>query len=174
MASNGRYVVTVLDEGLEKSLENLSRLLGPAGLATFMQVAVGPWLQKRAKERFSNEGDDASGAWAPLAPATVAIRESQQYPGEHPINRRTGELENWVTGGGGWAAIPHALGATLHYPARVPSGELGNKVKVAQTGGMAPRARNTTPPRPVLAVDTTDLLAVMTALAVEVDQAIVP
>lgn len=153
--------ITVEAESVMAVLRSLDSALSPEGMAAFLGAEVGPYLAMRAKRRFEDEGDEASGKWAPLLPATVAIRAANpDWPvgGEHPINKRTGEMEAWVTGGS-FMAMPHALGATLRYPGRAPSGELARKVETAQKG------RGRAVPRPVLAVDQADLLFVVTRLA---------
>lgn len=159
----------VHDAEVEKALFNLTLLLSPPGLGAFLGTSIGPYLTRRAKERFSSEGDDASGPWAPLKPYTVQVREEGNWPvsGEHPINRRTGELENWVVGSG-WDAYPTAAGATLRFPGTKPSGELRDKVQTAQHG----RTNPSTVPRPVLAVNETDLLFTLTAFAAAVKESV--
>lgn len=149
-------------ESVVAMLEKMDTALSPVGMASFLSVEVGPYLQMRASNRFANEGDEVSGKWAQLQPATQQIRASRSdWPvgPDHPINKRTGELEAWVTGGA-ILAMPHALGATLRYPGREPTGELKKKVETAQRGRSKPR----TVARPVLGVDATDLLFVTTRL----------
>lgn len=153
------------DRALRRALDNLIVLLSPAGAAAFLGSTVGPYLSERAQKRFANEGDDAVGMWAMLKPATVMIREKQGYGGEHPINRRTGELEEWVVNGG-WDAYPSGFGASLRYPERAPAGELRSKVETAQRG----RSEPATVPRPVLAVNETDLLFVQAALVAGIEE----
>lgn len=153
--------ISIEAESVIAVLRSLDSALSPEGMAAFLGLEVAPYLAERAKRRFADEGDDASGKWAPLLPATQAIRAaSPEWPvgPDHPINRRTGELEDWVTGGS-FAAMPHALGATLRYPGTPPSGELARKVETAQRG------RNRTVPRPVLSVSEADLVFVVTRLA---------
>jgi hypothetical protein len=157
------------DHDVEKSLSDLMILLSQEGLTAFLQFQIGPYLARRGKERFASEGDDVSGPWAPLQPATVAIREHGPWAvgGEHPINRREGELENWVVGDTGYA-YPVDTGATLHFPKKRPRGELLEKVKTAQLG----RSHPSTVPRPVLGVNETDMIFFQTALSLAVEEAI--
>lgn len=144
---------TVDDHDVEKMLDDVIRFLSPNGAMAFLQGVIGPYLSKRAGDRFKDEGDDVVGKWQELHPATVAIREAGNWPvgGDHPINRRSGELENWVVQGG-WAAYPTALGASMQYPKNRPTGELKHKVTVAQSG------EGRTPARPVLGVNEADLM----------------
>lgn len=154
------FYTKVDDKALRRALENLISLLSPVGAAAWLGEAVGPYLSERAGTRFATEGDDASGQWLPLKEPTIAIREEQGYGGAHPINRRTGELEEWVVDGG-WDAYPTGFGASMRYPGTQPAGELRKKVETAQRGRPDPN----TAPRPVLAVNETDLLFVTAAFA---------
>lgn len=143
-------------------LERVEEALGGAQLSPWLAAVIGPYLKMRADRRFKSEGDEASGKWAPLLPATQQIRGSHpEWPvgPDHPINKRTGELEAWVTGGT-FLVMPNAVGATLRYPGNAPRGELASKVKTAQKGKANPK----TVARPILAVDTTDLGYVMSQM----------
>lgn len=151
--------------GVQAMLSHLESKLHPPQMGMFLQAYVEPYLQKRAGDRFSNEGDDAVGKWAPLKPATEGIRSSQGYGSAHPINRRTGELEDYIRNTPGSVLI-HPAGANLTYPGTPASGELADKVSTAQGG----RANPPTLPRPVLGMNTTDLAAVLTMLAYEIQK----
>lgn len=148
------------------ALGRLAEAFTPEALTAFLGAGVGEYLAKRAEARFKDEGDSAVGKWAPLKEATVNIRLSQNYGGDHPINRRTGELENWVVGSG-WDAYPTGIGATLRYPKANPAGLLRDKVETAQRGLPNP----STVARPVLAIDETDVLQVTALLGVYVTEA---
>jgi hypothetical protein len=148
------------------ALERLVLLLAPHGMSAFLGLEVGPYLSERAKQRFQHEGDDVVGDWAPLQQATVEIREAQNLPGEHPINRRFGALENWVVRGG-WHAYPAGFGGALRYPANDPSGTTREKAITAQKGSLSP----STVPRPVLGVNENDMIFVLTALAFSIQEA---
>jgi hypothetical protein len=152
---------------LDEALDKLILFLSPPATAAFLSAEVGPYLSKRAKERFQGEGDDVVGKWAELKPATVAIRESMNLPGEHPINRRSGELEDWVVSSG-WNAYPTGTGATLRYPKDKPSGTVKDKVMTAQQGSTYPRSV----PRPVLGVNEADLAFVISAYSFAIEEVI--
>ena len=141
-------------------LNHLDSALSPVGLSAFLFGSVTPWLRQRAADRFASEGDDVSGKWEPLKESTIEFREHMGL-GAHPINRRTGELEEYITQGNG-RIIATPLGASLAYPGTdTVSQHLTNKVKTAQSGKKYPR----TPARPVLGVDEKDLAYVVTQLA---------
>lgn len=159
-------IQTVDSRDSDRALERLIALLSPVGAAAFLGTTIGPYLSKRAKERFAGEGDDVVGEWAPLKPITIEMRHSQGFEGG-PINRRTGELENWVVDGG-WEAYPVGFGASMRYPKKAPSGELRKKVETAQKGRKSPN----TVARPVLGVNERDLLFLQTSLTFAVNEAI--
>lgn len=153
--------------GVEEMLARLDTALSAEALAEFLTVKIAPFLGARAKERFHSEGDDASGKWAPLMPATQSIRAfgAQTYGWaigpDHPINRRTGQLEDYITSGNG-KTIPWASGASLVYPDPANAqGELKDKLTTAQKGRVSPK----TVPRKVLAVNETDLDYVLRRLS---------
>jgi hypothetical protein len=150
---------------VEKLLDHLDQKLGPQGLTTFLSMTVYPYLLRRAKERFQNEGDDVVGKWAPLAPATEVIRQTMGYGGAHPINVRTGELERYITQGSITSSVQATpVGAFLQHPSKAPTGKLKKKLKGAQQGDPTSGFRGA-PPRPVLGMDEVDLGFVMAQLA---------
>jgi len=155
---------------VERIIANLMRVLSEHGLVAFLEAEVGPYLSRRAGERFANEGDDVVGTWAPLRPATQAIRAESPYAigPDHPINRRSGELENWVVQGG-WNAYPEGYMATLEYPGSLPTGDLLDKVKTAQSGDVA----TNTVARPVLGLNENDMLWFIAAMTANVEASMV-
>lgn len=150
------------DEEVERLLSRLDAALSPIALAAFMEGSVGPTMLARIESRFEQEGDDASGKWAPLQESTNQIREQLGYPPAHPINVRGGELHNFVTGSARSAAEP--FGASTTIPDSTPTGELYDKLFTAQAGASQVGYRPT-PPRPVLAMDANDLTLVLLQLS---------
>lgn len=155
---------------VETVLGRLDTALSPIALAQFLTGKVAPFLGARAKERFRSEGDAASGNWQELTPHTQSVRAAGalQYGWAigpaHPINKRTGELEDYITSGQG-VTIPWQAGSSLIYPDPAQqSGELATKVKTAQRGKANPK----TPARPVLAVNETDLRFILEALGTHI------
>lgn len=146
--------------GVQAMLTRMENKLLPPNIGAFLHATVDPYLQQRASDRFANEGDDVVGAWSPLQPATAAIRSAHGFGADHPINRRTGELERYIAQSGGDVSL-NPLGATLTFPGTPASGELADKVQTAQVGRSFPN----TVPRPVLGLNDNDLLAVLTATA---------
>lgn len=155
------------DSGVQRALEVLDSALNPIGIASFLGAVVDPYLRGRAKERFTVEGDDVTGAWVPLSTATQTIRASEGYGAAHPINRRTGELERYITQSDNQIQIMPTIGAELTLPGSAPIGKLEDKVKVAQQGDPS-FGRSGTPARPVLGMNEQDLAFVLLALAVHV------
>lgn len=162
-------------EGDAESVEHILRkleleILSETGLALFLSTVVGEYLQQRAMQRFQNQGDDVSGAWAPLKPTTISIREEMGF-GAGPINSRTGELEAFITGSNGSVSVSGGGGSVLTFPGNPPgpgqSGYLETKVMTAQKGRGYPE----TVARPVLGMNEVDLSFVITSLAFYVGEA---
>ena len=149
--------------GVDRMLDHIEAATSPVGLELFMQTTVEPWLRERAQQRFSNEGDDVVGKWEPLQPSTEMIRSQSGYGGDHPINVRTGDLEDYITQS---PALIKTLpsGSALTYPGNKAGGELLAKVETAQGGKKYPF----TVPRPVLGMNENDLLFVLTGLATHI------
>jgi hypothetical protein len=155
------------ERGVLKMLAHLDTCFSPVGMAAFLGGDVTPWLRERAAHRFVQGGDDASGPWAPLRPATVEIRaggiQRGEWPGispTHPINKRTGLMEDFITKGAG-EIVSSPGSTTLYFPKRQVGVKMGldKKVKRAQAGDSRTKAR------PVLAVGEVDLVTVVQSLA---------
>lgn len=150
-------------QGVQEMLNHMDSALNPIGLSVFLFGSISPWLRRRAAQRFAGQGDDASGKWEPLKDSTIEWRESQGF-GSGPINRRTGELENYITQGNG-RIISTPVGSSLAYPGTDSvSPALHKKVSTAQKGKKYPHTK----PRPVLAVNEADLSFLVTSLAFHV------
>lgn len=152
------------NRGVQAMLANIDSALSPSGLASFLGMAVGPWVKERAADRFQSEGDDVTGKWAPLSDTTIDIREKSGFEGAHPINKRTGELEAYITQGQvGIVAAPAV--STLTFPKNPPTTKsLKQKMETAQRG----RSNPSTVARPVLGLGERDLAQVLTMLAFHV------
>jgi hypothetical protein len=155
---NMRFMVH--DKDVERMLDRLNMAVSPVALAGFMQATVGPYLQQRAKARFRSEGDDASGKWAELSTTTHSFRINAGYAPDHPINRRTGRLENYITETQVGVQATASGGAQVTFPKNPPRGATAEKLRTAQHGRHHPR----TVPRPVLAINETDMGFMITAL----------
>lgn len=164
MASSIHVEVVGDTVGVHHALRHLEAKLESPAMMAFMQTVIYPFITQRAVARFRNEGDEVSGKWAPLARATVNFRQSMGFPGEHPINRRTGELERYITGSPA-AILPIGGGVMMKYPPQAATGSLGEKVMTAQKG----KGRPSTRPRPVLALGIADLSFTLTSLATYIE-----
>jgi hypothetical protein len=142
-------------------LTRLEQKMMPGPMIAFMQAAVVPYVQQRIAGRFAAEGDDVTGKWHPLSMETEAIRIKHGYPGPHPINVRTSQMRNALTGSFGNTVS--AGGVTeMEYPNPVNiTGSLARKITTAQMGSMFP----TTPPRPVLGFNMNDSIGITALLA---------
>ena len=136
-------------------LTNLDLKLSPGSMAAFLKNFVVEYLQGVAGERFDTEGDEAvGGKWVPLKESTLRIRADQGLPAG-PINYRTGELRNFVTGSEGSIGID--IGATLEWPSGIPEGgNLMFKYKTAQTG----TSNGKVPARPTVGIGFQDMAAI--------------
>jgi hypothetical protein len=88
---------------LSRKLKSLKRRMAPYGPEGYLVLVAGihQHLQAQAAGYFESEGASSpSGRWAPLRPRTVEVRARLRLPGiggEHPINRRTGDLLDMMT-----------------------------------------------------------------------------
>lgn len=141
--------------GMEKAFEDFE-------LADWLTAKVDPILRARTAARFESEGDAISGKWQSLAPWTVKERERTNFPGEHPINVRTGEMRRHLLGTFPRTSF-HSLGVTMWSPGTDGGSTTAKKVKIAQQGGETPEG-HPVPARPVLGVGPEDLELVLVTL----------
>jgi hypothetical protein len=127
-----------------------------ARLVQFMEEDVVEHFHTETMLRFVHEGDRKSGNWQPLADATQDIRIALGYGGDSPINERTGDLKDFVTTeysilfGEDWAEVT--------IPGDTDNPLTAKKLQTAQQGSSDNHlGYGSTPPRPVLAADDTDL-----------------
>lgn len=142
---------------------SVRRATSAVSMMSFLENVMVKRIREQAVARFASEGDQAvGGPWEQLRPATVTYRQYAGFPGFHPINRRTGEMERYITGSEG-RAVGAAGWAELTYPGSPPGNQvLGRKVYTAQAGWKGESGQ--TNPRPVLAWATSDLAFGVTAL----------
>src|SRR5512140_2118310 len=101
-ASHGSVNVEFMtnDREVVRLLERFDLILDPLRIGAWLETTVDPWFRQRASDRFQSEGDDVSGPWMALKPATWDYRQNNPqgpFPPEHPINVRTGKLGVFVT-----------------------------------------------------------------------------
>lgn len=163
------FDIRVKDRDVERMLTAVNTVISPLGMMGFLKSVATPYVRTRAAQRFASEGDDVSGKWAPLQPATQEIRERLDLPisADHPINRRTGDLEAYITQSDSDVQA-FGMGAQMTYPGKLPgSRALNEKMSTAQTG----RAHPSTVKRPVLGLGITDLAYVIGGIAVAIKEA---
>lgn len=159
--SSGIDVQMQVKENATHQIDAARVLLSGPSTSAYLSTVMYDHLQGRTIRRFRNEGDEAvGGPWQPLNDYTVAIRQSQGYGGDGPINRRTGKMEAFITGSGPGVRST-AEAASLFFPENLPSGEMKRKIERAQRGSRFPA----TPPRPVLAVDWSDMVFFLTSFS---------
>lgn len=139
----------------------MNTTIGGPALADFMALKVYPYLHDRAVDRFTLEGDDASGKWPALHEATQNFREYVGHDREHPINRRTGELEDYIRDVNP-AIVISPDSVTMIYPGDLPNGGvLEKKYRRAQLGS---NQKPYTAARPVIAMNQADYTFIYGAL----------
>lgn len=164
--AGGSVQYLVEDADVVAILQALEVALSPVGLMPWMEGPLAAYMEERVASRFATEGDDVTGKWVPLSAATQAIRTSQGYGGAHPINVRTGEMEEFVR--------THAVhsegdaGVVFHMPQDMPQGELAAKMDMAQNGGTTEQGKPV-PARPVLGMNLADLDVVTRLLSEHVN-----
>ncbi len=140
-------------------LTRLGVKMSTPAMMAWIQAAVVPYLQQRVAQRFAAEGDDVTGKWSPLKVETETIRLKHGYGGAHPINVRTNQMKNYLTGSFGQTTSAGGLtDLEFPHPGNV-TGELAKKIMTAQMGTANPP----TVPRPVLGLNMNDNIA-LTAL----------
>lgn len=175
MGQRGGIDLTILVDQAQaqRAIRAVALATTPGNYARFHYSFTSPYMRSKAKDRFRSHGDTASGPWAPLRDATEEIRENYGFPGASPINVRTHELESFVTGKPGEVQIT-PLDAGFFFPARPTSRAIKEKLETAQRGkpggtplfGGRQGMGAPTPPRPVAAMDATDLIHTLAALEI--------
>lgn len=166
-------LITVQDGEAQALMRAATDATTPASFAKFHYAFTSPYMRSKARDRFKSQGDDASGMWAPLRDATEEIRENAGFPGASPINKRTGGLEAYIVGRPGEVTVT-PIDSALFFPARPRTKAEVEKLKTAQQGkpGGTPLFGKSmgapTPPRPVAAMDATDLIHTMSALQIHI------
>lgn len=133
----------------------------PTSLQNFLMGAARSFLQHRVDARFAAEGDDVSGKWAPLRPATGGIRAALGYRPFHPINVRSGELYKFVRNTFRIRIDPASTVLTMPGDGNA---RVTEKFRVAQKGGGKSKVKGSrsigpnrpAPPRPVIGLSATD------------------
>jgi len=150
---------------VEEMLDHIDSAMSPIGMQLFLSGRIAPWLRERAEARFANEGDDAVGKWQALSETTQVWRTHHGFGASHPINRRTGALEDYITGSPSGVTSPTVGTTVLTYPEDPPGDPiLSKKVRTAQRGWDQPN----TPARPVLGMSEQDLVYTLTQLALHI------
>lgn len=166
--------VYVDDFDVQRLLLAVERAVSGPSLAVFLKGPVNQYLHEQIGLRFAYEGDKASGNWDPLSDATNSIRQTLGYPPVSPINVRTGEMEAWLTDPDSMDFTYGAWAAMLHIPGGAPTPLHEKKLDTAQKGSTSNPIPEfgPTPPRPVLAVDASDMATILEGLQVHIQTVI--
>lgn len=166
-APNVQYMVEIDASDVDRVIHLVEASVSGPSLERWLRGDATDIFHKDIESRFYEEGDVKSGFWAPLSEGTINIRRQLGY-GPDPINRRTDEMFDFVTGN-----YPTHMGdgfATMDVPGKPNDPVTATKLETAQRG----RADNpipefnATPPRPVLAVSEMDLARLLESLQVHV------
>lgn len=157
-----RIAVDIHDAAVRELVDRVMLALRPEVLRDFLIDDVRPYMQDEIVARFAFEGDDASGDWPRLSDATQNIRAHAGFGPDSPINERTGQLVEYLVAN--WDTFVDPIGANLVIPGEA-QGSMEAKIRHAQVGSPAGEnplfPNSSTPPRPVLALDEENLVAVM-------------
>lgn len=167
-ATRTQYMVEIDATDVDRVIHLVEMSVAGPSLERWLRGDATDFFHDDIESRFYEEGDVKSGFWAPLSEATINIRRELGY-GPDPINRRTDDMFNFVTGD-----YPTHMGdsfATMDVPGKAPNEVTATKLETAQQG----RANNpiaefgATPPRPVLGRPTEpDLARLLESLQVHI------
>lgn len=152
-------IITVDTSSADKILALAEGALSFKRLGIVLETLVVDYFQQRTERRFAMGGDNASGGWDDLHPATVLIREAEGFDAG-PINVRSGELKRSVM------TSPGEVEATdIQAELRWPTSDVTSQPKYMGAQQGVPFNPNPlygpTVPRPVVAIDETDAVMVM-------------
>lgn len=161
------FNIYVEDTSVVGLINAVEKAVSPLSIANFLETEGMDHLIERLWNRFEMEGDQASGKWRPLSDATIEIRSRLGYT---PIqtNIRTREMVEFLENNYDLQMIMD--GALLVWPGSPISEAVEKKLMTAQMGNALnvwPQM-GTTPKRPVVAIDESDLFAFMHLLAVHI------
>lgn len=142
---------------VDELLDNMELALSPAAFIAFLAGEVEPLFQEIARENFDAEGT-RNDPWPELAYNTQRRRQELGFGPAHPINIRTGHLEDYILSNGVITELEG--GAEWVWPRPTSDAELSKKFKTAQRGD----GRSNTPERPIVEASEQDFLTVITLL----------
>jgi hypothetical protein len=164
-------MIEVDEEQVLNMLFRLDVATSQIGFASWATTEIDPWLQMRARDRFKGEGDGASGKWRSLSTLTQEWRFMQGYPASHPINVRSGALRDYVESADGqWLSEGHEGGRYVWPEVALPyTNYIAAKLHTANVGRRRGENRlfpnASTPKRPAVVADQTDLRALLESYA---------
>lgn len=163
-------IFAVDDSQVREVLYRLDVATMVIGMRWWANATVDPWLQERAGQRFAEEGDGASGKWKPLTQFTQEWRDMQGYPPDHPINYRSGAFATWLANeaDGTFMEVGNHEGVYYWPGVHLPYDDfLAAKLHTANIGRVTGENKlfpnTSTPARPAVKIDSTDVLALLTS-----------
>lgn len=148
---------------VDQLVEAVNTAVSGPSLRAFLYGSAHDHFEHEIVQRFAYEGDRKSGPWEPLHDATIDIRHALGVPGPGPINIRDQGLFDFVTSSR--TTIAGDFWAQMDLPGRPPDSVTEDKLRTAQRGSNNnPLGYGPTSPRPVLAVDESDMAALLIRL----------
>ena len=167
-----RIEVEVNSFPVDRLVDAVNDAVSGPSLAVWLEGSAHDHFEHEIVNRFAYEGDRKSGPWEPLHDATIDIRHALGVPGPGPINIRDQGLFDFVTTsrdthfGDTWA--------TMDLPGNPPDDTTRAKLTTAQRGSNNnPLGYGPTNPRPVLAVDESDMASLLIRLETHIMLAVV-
>jgi hypothetical protein len=167
--------ILVDKKDVDRTLLALDQVLSGPSMSLFHRVFTEPYLRSRAKARFASNGDAAvGGTWQQLSDSRQDIRQHAGFSADPP-NHTTGDLEAWITSGQNTFTVGEQF-ANFFMPGRGTVGQR-EKLRTAQQGkpagfnmpdgaGGTKPSPSPTPKRPVVGMDSADLVHVLSAMPI--------
>lgn len=149
--------IKLKDDGTSASVNALDSVLRSSSIKSFLKTDASNWLARRAAARFDTGGDSASGHWAPLKASTIARKERAGAIDPWRPNVRSGKL-NTAMGKENRGVKLYGAGGNTYMIWGAPGNSQDYKLQLTELGNKR------TPPRKVLAVDTTDAEGILKLL----------
>lgn len=174
VATQSGMVLEIDDAAVLGLVDRVWEAVSGPSLEAFLRGPGHKYLANEVVARFAYQGDKKTGDWPDLSEATQNIREQQGFGADWPINIRTEEMFHVVTEEADFLMMTNE--AEMVMPGQAgKSGLVAKKIQTAQEGsnsnpidGFGP-----TPPRPVLAADETDAIALVEVLALWVMESLI-
>lgn len=160
--------IMVDSTSVDRLLAMVKFAASPPMMAVFLSQRVHPYLVDEIEDRFTQNGDAASGAWPDLSPTSLRVRHDMGQMDDSAINDRTGAMKDYLTSQ--FAIRNGAVTTEMWLPGEIADSLLETKIDTAQHGatGTFHGHATQTPARPVLALDGADRTVIVGLLQTHV------